>query len=119
MGAPDEALVTAMGEVSVSFALLEMFLGRSGSGWNSEGRLREKRLRTRAREFGLDLVSASRDEGTTGGRSYVVIDRARYTLILGDPDSGFGISLDEAQRYLDQIGAARERLVVQSDSPAP
>ena len=69
-------------------------------------RSREKQLRHLASRFELQLVRSWApwrvDHGT-----YALIDSIRNTLVLADPASGFGMSLDDVQAYLQTFAPVK------------
>lgn len=44
------------------------------------------------------------DHGT-----YALVDSVRSTLVLADPESGFGIDLDEVESYLEELRHRSDR----------
>lgn len=71
---------------------------------------REKRLRRLARQCELELVkrrsliARTSDKGT-----YALIDPVRRILVLGDPTTGYGRTLDEIEDFLERIRDALSR----------
>ena len=68
---------------------------------------REKRLRRLASERDLQLIRSWLSGTGSGERTYALIDPVRKTLVLADPKSGFGMTLDEIERFLEGMGSSR------------
>lgn len=74
-------------------------------------KLREKRLRARARESELQLVRAltfNRRAAHYG--TYALIHSVRNILVVADPQSGFGMTLDDIETYLDGVSRLRQKI---------
>lgn len=64
-------------------------------------KVRENRLRRMAARRGLQLVkSRRRDPGAWDFQTYALIDPFLNSLVFGDPNSGFGKSLDEIEGFM-------------------
>jgi hypothetical protein len=75
------------------------------------GHFPERLLASVVDRYGLMLIRSRRGlRGSEPGPSYALVDRARCTLLLADPETGYGITLDEIERYLDELSMVRERL---------
>jgi len=74
-------------------------------GPTSRDRVREKRVERAASAVGLRLVrSPARDPSDPSFETFAVIDPARNTLLLADEDSGYGVTLDDAEKFVGEIG---------------
>lgn len=62
---------------------------------------RESRLRRMAERQGLALQkSRRRDPRASGYGTYQLVDVHRNTLVAGDPAAGYGLDLDDVERWL-------------------
>jgi hypothetical protein len=71
---------------------------------------REKRLGRIARHHELRLLRCrSRNPRAAGFGTYALAENVRNTLFLADPQSGYGMTLDEVEHCLDEMNALSER----------
>lgn len=64
-------------------------------------RVQEKRVRRMASRQGLQVVkSRRRDPRATDFGTYILTDPATNTIVAGDHNNGFGLTLDEIERKL-------------------
>jgi hypothetical protein len=71
-------------------------------------RAREKRLRKMANGYGLKLIRSPLGlRGSAAKPTYALVDLARNTLLLADPETRYGITLDEIEQYLEELAIVR------------
>jgi len=71
---------------------------------------RERELRRRARSVGFQLIrSRAWNRNAAAYGTYALMDPARGTLELADPATGYGLSLDEIEAFLNRFGSATAR----------
>jgi hypothetical protein len=71
-------------------------------------RARERQIRRLAADCDLQLIrSWVRTKSHYG--TYALIDPVRNTLVLADPESGFGMNLDDVAIFLQRRGKSRSR----------
>jgi hypothetical protein len=63
-------------------------------------RAREKRLRKEARQLGLVLLAPRWRRFRRSAGSFELVDPARNTLLLGDPDRTSPVTLEQIEIYL-------------------
>jgi hypothetical protein len=69
----------------------------------TEEKIRENRLRRMAERQGLKLEkSRRRDPRATGYGTYMLVDPDRNTIVAGDRNSGYGMSLEEIEKALTE-----------------
>lgn len=73
-------------------------------------KIREKHLRRLAREKGFALVRArTLNRRLPHYGTYALIDAARGTLLLAEPDTRYGITLEEIEQFLGEVAEAGKR----------
>jgi hypothetical protein len=73
-------------------------------------KIREKHLRRLAREKGFELVrTRTLNRRLPHYGTYALIDAARGTLLLADPATRYGITLDEIEQFLGEVVEAGKR----------
>jgi hypothetical protein len=70
---------------------------------------REKHLRRIARCYNLRIFRCrGRNSNESAFGTYAVADSVRNTLLLVDPESGYGITLDEIECFLEELTAIQQ-----------
>ena len=71
---------------------------------------RERELRRRARSVGFELIrSRAWNRNAADYCTYALMDPCRGTLEFADPDTGYGLSLDEIEAVLERFSSAKAR----------